>query len=88
MAQTYTVHKFFEQFPDNDACLEHLMETRYGTSLDCPKCGKHIGINIIQHRLTKEKSGICGSCGKQFDPENAECWEKRDRAGKVVFKRD
>ena len=38
----------------------------------CPNCGEHIGINIIQHRLTKKKFGICGSCGKQFGPEKAE----------------
>jgi len=54
----------------------------------CPNCGQHIGINIIQHRLTKKKFGICGACGKQFDPDKAECLEKRDSAGKVVFKKD
>ena len=54
----------------------------------CPHCGQHIGINVMQHRLTDEKFGICGSCGKKFDPEKAECLEKRDSTGKVIFKRE
>lgn len=41
MSKPVSILKFFELFPDNDTCLEHLMNSRYGNPLDCPKCGKH-----------------------------------------------
>ena len=37
---TFTINDFFKQFPDDSSCLNHLMQVRYGESLDCPKCGK------------------------------------------------
>ncbi|MCK4706383.1 MAG: IS1595 family transposase, partial [Gammaproteobacteria bacterium] len=61
---TYTVHKFFEQFPDNDSCLEHLMKTRYGTSLDCPHCGKHSKFSKHSKRPVYQ----CQWCSHQISP--------------------
>ena len=40
MSNQMTVLEFFKLFPDNDTCLEHLMKTRYGNPLTCPKCEK------------------------------------------------
>ena len=31
--QPFSVREFFERFPTEDACLEHLMELRYGMRL-------------------------------------------------------
>ena len=40
MSNQISVLEFFEQFPDDDTCLEHLMEVRYGKQFECPKCKK------------------------------------------------
>ena len=36
--QPFSVREFFERFPTEDACLEHLMELRYGLRHPCDKC--------------------------------------------------
>jgi transposase len=41
MAKQFTVTQFFKRFPDDETCLKHLFQTKYGKSMDCPKCGKH-----------------------------------------------
>jgi len=53
----------------------------------CPHCKTHIGIDIIEHRLSKKRFGICGACGKRFNPEEAECIERRDSTGKVILEK-
>jgi transposase len=36
----FSVREFFTRFPDEQACLEHIMRVRFGgTTLDCPACG-------------------------------------------------
>ena len=59
-----TVRQFFTQFPDDDACLAHLFEVRYGSDHECPKCntaGKW-------HRLKNVKAFSCQSCGHHIHP--------------------
>ncbi|MDX8355828.1 hypothetical protein SLH47_26055 [Cognatiyoonia sp. IB215182] len=36
MKQT-TVRQFFQQFPSDEACLEHLFNVRFGQDHECPK---------------------------------------------------
>ncbi len=64
MAKTFTIQDFFQKFPDNDACLEHLMLTRYGTSLDCPHCGKHSKFSKHGKRPVYQ----CQWCSHQISP--------------------
>jgi transposase-like protein len=59
-----TIREFFNQYPDDDTCLEHLMVTRYGKQLDCPKCGKPSKF----HRIKKRKAYECQFCGYQLFP--------------------
>lgn len=34
--------EFQKQFPDDEACLERMMQVPFGgTEADCPRCGKH-----------------------------------------------
>ena len=40
MAKQFTIKDFLKQFPDDDACLAHLMAVRYGAVLECLKCHK------------------------------------------------
>lgn len=39
MTKAMTIQDFFRQFPDDDACLDHLFRTRFGDNPECEKCG-------------------------------------------------
>jgi len=62
--KTLTVQQFFEMFPDDDACLTHLMQVRHGDVLACPKCGKEGKFS----RLSKVLAYSCPSCGHHIHP--------------------
>jgi len=64
MTKPPTVQDFFRRFPDDDSCLEHLMQTRYGESLDCPKCGRHGKF----HRRKKRPVYECQWCSHDISP--------------------
>lgn len=63
MAKAFAVQDFFKRFPTDDSCLEHLMETRFGKTLDCPKCGK----NGKFSRIAKIPAYSC-VCGHHIHP--------------------
>lgn len=60
----FTINDFFKQFPDDSSCLDHLMRTRHGESIDCPKCGKHGKFS----RVKKIPAYQCSWCGHQVHP--------------------
>ena len=64
MKTSLTVKDFFKMFPDDNACLEHLMKTRFGKHLECPKCGKE----GKYHRLAKLPAYSCQWCGHHIHP--------------------
>jgi transposase-like protein len=72
MAKGFTITEFFHRFPDDDACLDHLMKVRYGETLDCPKCGKHGKF----HRLRKEPAYSCQWCGHHIHPMQGTPFER------------
>src|SRR5438067_1897424 len=59
-----TIRQFFQLFPTDDACLEHLMRTRFGDRHDCPKCGKR----AHGYRLKNRKAYVCEYCGNHTYP--------------------
>ena len=61
---TMTIAKFLKQFPNDDACLDHLMRTRYGLHRTCEGCGKESNF----HRVTTRKVYNCQWCGHQISP--------------------
>jgi transposase len=63
MAKSWTIKQFMETYPDDDACLAHLFETRYGKEPICPKCGQ-IG---TFHKLRKLPAYTC-NCGHHIHP--------------------
>ena len=63
MAKTFTIKDFFKRFPDDDACLDHLFEVRYGKEPVCPKCGQ---IDTF-HRLKNMPAYTC-NCGHHIHP--------------------
>src|SRR5208282_4538969 len=59
-----TVGEFFARFPDDDACLTHIMEVRYGLRHVCQACG---GEGTF-HKLTGRHAFSCASCGNHVYP--------------------
>ncbi len=64
MSKPMTVQQFFKQFPNDDVCLEHLMQTRFGTQLVCGKCHKEGRFT----RLAKVPAYSCPRCGDHIHP--------------------
>ena len=62
--QPFSVREFFERFPTEDACLEHLMELRYGLRHPCNKC-LHLS---TFHRLADRPAYTCAHCGANVHP--------------------
>lgn len=64
MADKLTVREFFKRFPDDEACLTHIMEVRYGSRHVCRKCG----VNSTFHRMTDRRAFACANCGDHLYP--------------------
>ena len=59
----FTITDFFDRFPNDDKCLDHLWLIRFGGDYKCPKCallGKF-------HRVRKRPVYEC-QCGHQISP--------------------
>src|SRR5437764_2676264 len=61
----FSVREFFARFPDDDACLEHLMGQRYGLKGFCPHCG----VETTFHRLSDRKAFSGAACGHHVYPQ-------------------
>src|SRR4051812_44489682 len=62
----FPVREFFARFPDERACLEHIMSVRFGgTKLDCPSCGT-VGAQF--HKLAERRVYACPNCLFQIAP--------------------
>ena len=59
-----TVRQFFDRFPTDDACLEHVMEVRYGLRHVCGTCG----VEATFHKITGRKAYACSQCGHHVYP--------------------
>ena len=62
----FSVREFFQRFPDEDACLAHIMDVRFGgTRFDCPSCGV---VGSTFHKLQKRRTYVCAHCGHHVNP--------------------
>ncbi|WP_037374342.1 IS1595 family transposase [Sediminimonas qiaohouensis] len=71
MKQT-NVRQFFQQFPNDDACLEHLFNVRFGQGHVCPKCERA----AKWYRLQSEQAYSCQWCGHHIHPMVGSIFEK------------
>jgi len=67
---TYSLMEFVREFPDDDACLEHLWRTRYsadGEHAHCPKCDQE---RVFKRYATgqRRQSWTCNGCGHHLHP--------------------
>lgn len=72
MPKTMTVEEFSALFPDEDACLDHLFQRRFGHVTHCPKCAKETKF----YRLPKEPAYSCKWCGHHLHPMVGTPFEK------------
>lgn len=61
----YTRKQFQAQYPDDGACLDAIMERKYGDKKVCEGCGV-IGAKF--HRITKRRGYACQDCGHHVYP--------------------
>lgn len=67
-----SVRQFFKQFPDDETCLEHLFNTRFGQDQECPKCKRE----AKWYRLQSEQAFSCQWCGHHIHPMVGSIFEK------------
>jgi transposase len=62
--QSIPVRDFFKRFPDDESCVVHLFNIRFGQGHQCPKC-----LNAVKwYRIEAERAFSCGSCGHHIHP--------------------
>ena len=66
------IRVFQKRFPDEDACLTHLMHTRFGERFECFKCLKE----ATYYRVRGRRSFECEHCGYQVYPTAGTPFEK------------
>ena len=64
MAKSYTLLEFQAEYPDNDTCLEKIMQIRYGSNPICGNCDRE----TKYHRITGRRAYACQFCGAHVYP--------------------
>lgn len=59
-----TFKEFFETFPNDDVCLEHMMTVRYGMEHECRKCERDSRFS----RVSSQRAYACQFCGDHVYP--------------------
>lgn len=59
-----TIAQFFKQFPDDESCLNHLFEIRFGQGFACPSCERA----SKWFRIKAERAYSCQWCGHHLHP--------------------
>ena len=60
----YTYQQFLSEYPTDEACLDKIMELRFGREPNCPVCKKPSKF----HRITKRRAYACQDCGHHIYP--------------------
>lgn len=64
MTKQLTTAAFFRQFPDDETCLQHLFDVRFGQGYECPSCGR----KTKWYRIKAERAYSCQFCGYHLHP--------------------
>src|ERR1700730_15850003 len=79
-----TVGEFFARFPDEDTCLTHIMEVRYGLRHVCGICG----VEGTFHKLSNRRAFSCAHCGDHVYPTAGTVFQDTRTPLQVWFSRD
>lgn len=78
----YTVNDFNAEFPNDDACLEHIKEQRFpGGITHCDKCG----IERKHYRVSGRTAYACDHCGNHIYPLAGTIFEKSTTSLRLWF---
>jgi transposase len=78
----YTVADFNREFPNDDACLEHIKEQRWPDGMaQCVKCGKE----TKHHHVGNRTAYACQFCGNHIYPLAGTVFEKSTTSLKTWF---
>ena len=72
MTKPTTLKQFQKRCPDEDACMDHLMRTRYGERFACESCARAARYYRVKGRRCYE----CEHCGYQVYPTAGTPFEK------------
>ncbi len=61
--EAFGIAQFFARFPDEEACLQHIFDVRYGTHTPCPACGQ-----LGPWTRIKDTKKWRHACGKHISP--------------------
>ena len=61
----YTFAQFKAQYPDDEACLDAIMQRRFGGKPICPECGV---VGTTFHKITGRRGYACAQCGHHVFP--------------------
>ena len=64
MTKPLTTLAFFKQFPDDETCLQHLFDVRFGQGFACPSCERP----SRWYRIKAERAYSCQFCGHHLHP--------------------
>ncbi|MGD9470750.1 MAG: IS1595 family transposase [Novosphingobium sp.] len=67
-----SIAAFFKQFPNDEACLQHLFDIRFGQGFECPKCERA----SKWFRIKAERAYSCQWCGHHLHPTVGTPFEK------------
>ena len=79
--KNYTRKDFETTFPNDDACLDWLMNHRYPQGVECPVCQKV----TKHHKLTNRPVYECDYCGHQISPLANTIFHKSSTSIKIWF---
>jgi transposase len=78
----YTVEQFHKEFPDDNACLEHVKEQRWPNGVTfCEKCQ----LDRKHHRVTGRTAYACDHCGNHIYPLAGTIFEKSSTSLRLWF---
>jgi transposase len=78
----YTVEQFNQDFPNDDACLEHVKEQRWPNGVTfCEKCQ----LDRKHHRVTGRTAYACDHCGNHIYPLAGTIFEKSTTSLRLWF---
>jgi transposase-like protein len=59
-----TIKEFYEMFPNDEACIQHVFDSRFGQGYACPKCERKSNWS----RMSKVRAYACQWCGHHIHP--------------------
>lgn len=77
----YTMKDFEAEFPNDDSCLEYILNSRWPDGITCPECEKV----TKHHKVVNRPCYECDYCGHQVFPTAGTIFHKSTTSLKVWF---